>query len=68
MTHNAEDLLCEITEGVATLTFNRPASRNSLTPDYLLKLIDALQRCDRDDAALLSSRLSSQVLIFACCC
>lgn len=51
MTHTAEDLLCEITEGVATLTFNRPASRNSLTPDYLLKLIDALQRCDRDDAA-----------------
>jgi enoyl-CoA hydratase/carnithine racemase len=47
---NDDDLLCNVAQGVATITLNRPQARNSLTPAYLKKLIAAVERCDADDA------------------
>lgn len=44
-----DDLLCDTQDGVATITMNRPQARNSLTPEYLKKLIAAVEQCDADD-------------------
>jgi enoyl-CoA hydratase/carnithine racemase len=48
MADNSDELLVGASNAVATLTFNRPASRNALNPDVLKRLITALARCDRD--------------------
>ncbi len=41
-------LLFEVVEGVATLTLNRPAEGNSLTPELLVALEDAWNRVEAD--------------------
>jgi enoyl-CoA hydratase/carnithine racemase len=43
-----EQLLYEVSDGVATLTLNRPEQRNALSPQLLGELVDAL-RGARDD-------------------
>jgi len=44
------DLLVDIAEGVATLTLNRPRSRNAVDPAYLRRMIDAVRSLDEDAA------------------
>jgi enoyl-CoA hydratase len=44
-----EQLLYEVSEGVATVTLNRPEQRNALSPQLLGELVDALRRA-REDA------------------
>jgi enoyl-CoA hydratase/carnithine racemase len=44
-----EQLLYEVSDGIATLTLNRPEQRNALSPQLLGELVDALGRV-RDDA------------------
>jgi enoyl-CoA hydratase len=44
-----EQLLYDASEGVATVTLNRPEQRNALSPQLLGELVDALRRA-RDDA------------------
>jgi enoyl-CoA hydratase len=46
-----EQLLYDVSEGVATLTLNRPEQRNALSGQMLTELVDALRRC-RDDEAV----------------
>ena len=43
-----EQLLYEVSDGVATLTLNRPEQRNALSPQLLGELVDAVRRV-RDD-------------------
>lgn len=38
-----------VAEGVATITLNRPAQLNTITPDMLEQLSAAYRRCDEDD-------------------
>ncbi len=47
---NALPLLTEAEGGVLTLTLNRPAARNALTPELLCRLADALQAYAADDS------------------
>jgi enoyl-CoA hydratase/carnithine racemase len=44
------DLLCDITDGVATLTFNRPDAKNALSNPMSQGLIQMLKRCNEDSA------------------
>jgi enoyl-CoA hydratase/carnithine racemase len=44
------DLLFEVRERTATVTFNRPAARNAMTWDMYERLVDACDRIDADDA------------------
>ena len=44
------DLLCDITDGVATLTFNRPEAKNALSNPMSQGLIQMLKRCNEDSA------------------
>ena len=47
----AEDVvLYEVSEGIATVTLNRPEKRNALNSDVLRLLPQMLTRADRDDA------------------
>lgn len=46
----ALDLLCEKSDGVATLTLNRPHRKNAMTPQMMCLLADAWLELDRDDA------------------
>ncbi|QQN75276.1 enoyl-CoA hydratase/isomerase family protein [Croceicoccus sp. YJ47] len=48
MTDNAE-LLTDIADGVATLTFNRPEVRNALSPDMVVGIQSFLAECERRD-------------------
>ncbi len=43
-----QELLYQVTAGVATLTLNRPQRRNALTPDLLQALYAACTRAERD--------------------
>jgi enoyl-CoA hydratase/carnithine racemase len=45
------DLLYDLTDGVATLTLNRPAARNALSRALMTDLIGALERVASDPAA-----------------
>lgn len=45
-----EELLYDVTDGVATLTLNRPEQRNALSGQMLGELVDALRRCREDEA------------------
>jgi 2-(1,2-epoxy-1,2-dihydrophenyl)acetyl-CoA isomerase len=45
----AEDLLFEVTDGVAVMTLNRPGKLNAFTGDMLHGLVAALDECDRRD-------------------
>jgi enoyl-CoA hydratase len=44
-----EQLLYEVSDGVATVTLNRPEQRNALSAELLTELVDAIKRA-RDDA------------------
>jgi len=44
------DLLCDKTDGVATLTLNRPDRKNAMSPQMLVQLADAWQDLEHDDA------------------
>lgn len=44
------DLLVDINDGIATLTFNRPEARNALSLELRAQLREALQACEFDDA------------------
>jgi enoyl-CoA hydratase len=46
-----EQLLYEVSDGVATVTLNRPEQRNALTPQLLGELVDAMRRAREDAAA-----------------
>src|SRR5689334_16926581 len=43
-------LLCEVDEGVATLTFNRPAQLNAFTTELNGLFDEAMIRLEKDDA------------------
>lgn len=45
-----EELLFEITDGVAVITLNRPEAYNSMSPGILDGLGEAYRRCDEDDS------------------
>lgn len=42
-------VLSEVSQGVATITLNRPAALNALTPEMMEGLIEASAQCERDD-------------------
>jgi len=44
-----EQLLYEVSDGVATLTLNRPEQRNALSTQMLGELVDAVKRAGADD-------------------
>jgi enoyl-CoA hydratase/carnithine racemase len=46
MTESA--VLCDVDDGIATLTLNRPDNRNSMTPDVLAGLADAVAKVRAD--------------------
>jgi len=50
MTHELEETFVD---GIATLTLNRPASRNALTPEILFELAQAMPRLAQDPAVRL---------------
>jgi enoyl-CoA hydratase len=45
----ADELLYEVSDGVATLTLNRPEQRNALNGELLSALVEGVKRA-RDDA------------------
>jgi enoyl-CoA hydratase/carnithine racemase len=45
-----EELLFEVTDGVAVITLNRPEAYNSMSPAIIDGLGEAYRRCDEDDA------------------
>src|SRR6266480_6263660 len=44
-----QQVLTEAGQGIATITLNRPAALNALTPQMMEGLIDATARAERDD-------------------
>ncbi|GLT00002.1 enoyl-CoA hydratase [Sphingobium jiangsuense] len=46
----SEDMLLDVVNGVATLTLNRPARLNALTPAMIEAIEQALRRCEADPA------------------
>ena len=44
-----EQLLYAVSEGVATVTLNRPEQRNALSGQLLTELVDAIKRARDDD-------------------
>ena len=45
-----EQILYDVSDGVLTLTLNRPDKLNAFTPTMVRELIDAFDRADQDDA------------------
>ncbi|MGI9284459.1 MAG: enoyl-CoA hydratase/isomerase family protein [Pseudomonadales bacterium] len=45
----SQEILVEVSDGVALITFNRPEQLNSLSESMLQGLGDAYRRCDEDD-------------------
>jgi len=45
-----ETILCEVQDGILTITLHRPDQLNAFTRQMRLDLVDALDRADRDDA------------------
>jgi enoyl-CoA hydratase len=45
-----KNILLEISEGIARITFNRPKVLNAMSYEVMSELADALKVCDRDDA------------------
>lgn len=41
-------LLYEVSDNIATITFNRPEKRNAYTPEMAVKLTEYWRECDRD--------------------
>ena len=46
----SKEVLCEVVEGVMTITLNRPEKLNAFTPAMRDGLIAAIDRADADDA------------------
>ena len=46
----SQELLFEISEGVALITLNRPEAHNSMSPAIIEGIGEAYRRCDEDDA------------------
>jgi enoyl-CoA hydratase/carnithine racemase len=44
-----ENILCKVENQVATITLNRPAKLNAMTPEMIQSIIAATERCNRDD-------------------
>src|SRR3954452_9070554 len=61
----AEKLRYEVAEGVATITLDDPETRNSLSPQMLNELLEALQQCRTDDAARCLVLASSHEKVFS---
>src|SRR5437588_13090484 len=45
-----QQVLSDMAQGIATITLNRPAALNALTPQMMEGLIDATARAERDEA------------------
>jgi len=46
-----ETLLVDVSDGIGTITLNRPAKRNAMSPQLHLEMADALERLRYDDGA-----------------
>ncbi|MGH6941535.1 enoyl-CoA hydratase/isomerase family protein [Hypericibacter sp.] len=44
-----ENILCTVENQIATITLNRPAKLNAMTPEMIQSIIEAIERCNRDD-------------------
>jgi enoyl-CoA hydratase len=44
-----ENILCTVENQIATITLNRPAKLNAMTPEMIQSIIEATERCNRDD-------------------
>jgi enoyl-CoA hydratase/carnithine racemase len=44
-----ENILCTVESQIATITLNRPAKLNAMTPEMIQSIIEATDRCNRDD-------------------
>ena len=45
-----EEILCDVDDGILTITLNRPDKLNAFTGVMLNEIIDAMDRADNDDA------------------
>nr|WP_101759886.1 enoyl-CoA hydratase-related protein [Oceanicoccus sp. KOV_DT_Chl] len=46
----SDDIILEVSDGVALITFNRPEAMNTFSQSMMEGLGDAYRRCDEDDA------------------
>jgi enoyl-CoA hydratase/carnithine racemase len=60
-----EKLRYEVSDGVATITLDDPETRNSLSPQLLAELLDALRQCRDDDDARCLVLASSHEKVFS---
>ncbi len=44
-----ENILCKVENQIAIITLNRPAKLNAMTPEMIQSIIEATDRCNRDD-------------------
>jgi len=49
MSQEEEPLLYEVSEGIATITINRPGSMNTLSIPVMIAFVDAIDKADADD-------------------
>jgi trans-feruloyl-CoA hydratase/vanillin synthase len=49
--YSYKTLLVDVADGIGTITFNRPAKRNAMSPTLHLEMADALERVRYDDGA-----------------
>jgi enoyl-CoA hydratase len=61
----AEKLRYEVADGVATITLDDPETRNSLSPQMLIELLEALETCRTDDDARCLVLASSHEKVFS---
>ena len=60
-----EKITYDVADGVATITLHDPDTRNSLSPELLTELLDALQAARDDDAARCVVLASSHEKVFS---
>jgi enoyl-CoA hydratase/carnithine racemase len=61
----AEKLRYEVADGVATITLDDPETRNSLSPQMLIELLEALEQCRTDENARCLVLASSHEKVFS---